>query len=875
MNYKQLLFATVFFPYLATPQIKVDDSDSAMNNRTRIDKIVIESQMPPDYYEHILPNESHKDSAEIELSSIGYIGIDPEYIHVKAQILNNHAKWVLYSDKPLLLSSPFLGCSKIVIPGDSIHIIYNGGKPAFSGDGVAGWRLQHEIELLKSSLLQPTKNYLAVKSLEDYLNWNTYLNRQLELTMPLVQSYRDKVSPFLYERIIENTVIGIENQRIGAFGMLRFYGLGDSQFSKLTPLDLVAISDSTLNGPWAQWAASLSEVYGDIGYFYQRNEVKIYKRLSFDLKHDSIRNSTKRKFIYYNAIKQDFKGILRERLLQYIVGEIVKKESFANPLTEAILNDYYNQPNFPEYKLWMKENEIVTRRSRLRAGRPAPNFSLVDEEGRILTKSDFKGKIVLINFLSRYCSNKDQIMFSLNNVWEFFRDDPHVLFVSISMDGNEDYWAKEKREEKVTLNNLVRLSTGNQGVNHPVVKSYNILSGFGLFLLGTDGKIVKELMSNQVEDSGKAIIGLIKEKRLEAIMDLHATANDGPYVVYQDDDILCGYIKSSEGPNRTAKISKRRIEENKDLTFSVSTDDPSKEFVIQLKKELNDEPAIFQHVTRQLVISDIEGNFDALRRLLQSNGVIDDFFNWKFGDGHLILVGDMFDRGEQVTECLWLIYSLEDKAKEAGGYVHFILGNHEIMNMTGDLRYVQDKYIENAKLMGVNYIDLYNEKSELGKWLRTKNIVEKVGDILYVHAGISAGVNRLPLKIEEINNMARPYYSGGIDSSNQPLLTLFNSSRKNGATSPFWYRGYYGNLDNVGEIPTMAQIDSTLNKFNVKYIVTGHTIVRDTVSTWYENKIINVDTPHSKGKSEALLIEGQHYYRVNLDGKRKLLFSAD
>ncbi len=45
-----------------------------------------------------------------------------------------------------------------------------------------------------------------------------------------------------------------------------------------------------------------------------------------------------------------------------------------------------------------------------------------------------------------------------------------------------------------------------------------------------------------------------------------------------------------------------------------------------------------------------------------------------------------------MTECLWLIYSLEEKAKAAGGYVHFILGNHEIMNMQGDFRYVQDKY---------------------------------------------------------------------------------------------------------------------------------------------------------------------------------------
>ncbi len=63
----------------------------------------------------------------------------------------------------------------------------------------------------------------------------------------------------------------------------------------------------------------------------------------------------------------------------------------------------------------------------------------------------------------------------------------------------------------------------------------------------------------------------------------------------------------------------------------------------------------------------------------------------------------MFDRGEQVTECLWLIYSLEEKAKAVGGYVHFVLGNHEIMNLQGDFRYVQEKYKITAQVMARPY----------------------------------------------------------------------------------------------------------------------------------------------------------------------------
>ena len=63
------------------------------------------------------------------------------------------------------------------------------------------------------------------------------------------------------------------------------------------------------------------------------------------------------------------------------------------------------------------------------------------------------------------------------------------------------------------------------------------------------------------------------------------------------------------------------------------------------------------------VVSDIEGEFKAFRQLLQGNNIIDENFNWTFGNGHLVLTGDFVDRGTLVTEVLWLIYSLEEKAK--------------------------------------------------------------------------------------------------------------------------------------------------------------------------------------------------------------------
>ena len=251
--------------------------------------------------------------------------------------------------------------------------------------------------------------------------------------------------------------------------------------------------------------------------------------------------------------------------------------------------------------------------------------------------------------------------------------------------------------------------------------------------------------------------------------------------------------------------------------------------------------------------------------MLQATGVVDNKLNWSFGNGHLVLVGDFVDRGDMVMETLWLIYKLEEEAKKAGGYVHFILGNHETMNLIGDYRYVNDKYRYSAKAMGKEIKDLFSVESELGKWLRTRNIVEKVGDILFVHGGISDDVNKMNFTIPEINSIVRPHLDSSevITKRKDTLLftLLFNAS-------PLWYRDYYRR-----SIPDV--IDHTLKKFDVDHIVTGHTVVADTISTHYKGKVINIDTPHKNGKSEALLIHGDVFYRIDMEGNRKLLFDKE
>jgi hypothetical protein len=341
------------------------------------------------------------------------------------------------------------------------------------------------------------------------------------------------------------------------------------------------------------------------------------------------------------------------------------------------------------------------------------------------------------------------------------------------------------------------------------------------------------------------------------------TYNDGPYV-YADSTgkkLYISYITEENGV-KAVKTDSISPSEKAGKLLTVNTDEPGKTFTVELKKNISEEKADYKMPAKMLILSDIEGNFAGFRKLLQANKVIDANLDWIFGEGHLVLAGDFVDRGHQVTEVLWLIYSLEEKAKKAGGYVHYVLGNHEIMNLSGDLRYLNAKYGENAKLMNKHYVSLYGRDSELGKWLRSKNIMEKIGDVVVMHAGISAQVNRMDLDVKQINNVSRNFYDDSLYVyPDTKVDTLF------GDFGPFWYRGYYIKPDSSID----SQIAESLRKFRVSHVVTGHTIVADTVSMWYGGKVFNTDTHHEKNHSEALLIEEKMYYRVNAEGVKKLL----
>ncbi|MEH6551022.1 MAG: metallophosphoesterase [Pseudomonadales bacterium] len=184
----------------------------------------------------------------------------------------------------------------------------------------------------------------------------------------------------------------------------------------------------------------------------------------------------------------------------------------------------------------------------------------------------------------------------------------------------------------------------------------------------------------------------------------------------------------------------------------------------------------WQDAERIVAFGDVHGAYPELVVLLQQAQVIDTDLRWQAGKTHLVSVGDLLDRGAQSRKVMDLMMRLQQESAVAGGAVHQVLGNHEIMNLTGDLRYVSvqeyasyldledpvlrqtaiARFTTEAKDRGETFNqDLFDKHfppgffghkaafsptGEYGAWLLQATPAVQVNDSLFTHGGLSPAV---------------------------------------------------------------------------------------------------------------------------------------
>ena len=306
----------------------------------------------------------------------------------------------------------------------------------------------------------------------------------------------------------------------------------------------------------------------------------------------------------------------------------------------------------------------------------------------------------------------------------------------------------------------------------------------------------------------------------------------------------------------------------------------------------------FQNVERIVAVGDIHGDYAQLVSLLQTAGVIDRKGKWIGGKTHLVQTGDVLDRGPDSRKAMDLLIELEPQALKAGGQVHALLGNHEAMNLYGDLRYVpkeeyasyqngnseqlRDAYfnllLEDLKkkktppadpeglrktfdaehpLGWVEHMQAFAPQGKYGKWLRQRNAIIKINDIVFLHGGISPKYGGK--SIREINDTIRAE------------LNDFSKLQNGMATDeegPLWFRGLAQGAENgLSDI-----VDQVLDSYGAHHMVIGHT-VRVAVLPRFGGRVITIDVGLSKvygGPPALLMVEGGKYYALHRGHKLDL-----
>jgi hypothetical protein len=324
----------------------------------------------------------------------------------------------------------------------------------------------------------------------------------------------------------------------------------------------------------------------------------------------------------------------------------------------------------------------------------------------------------------------------------------------------------------------------------------------------------------------------------------------GPYIFLKNDRLKVQWVE-----NGKLKSQENLIPQVIESEFGFLLDPEV------VKSKMQQTPDFYQDykgVTNLVVISDIHGQYDLMVELLRSHGIIDENLNWSFGKGHLVINGDILGRGDKVTEALWLAYSLENQAIEAGGRLHYLLGNHELMLLDNDLRYLNKKYFRTARLMKVSVKKMHNNESVLGNWLRKRPVMITIDSLLITHAGISPEFVNRELTTYDVNQI---FYENILNPSKVRGNRGKDISFLTSPMGPIWYRGYFGEDD-----IEVSELDAILDYFGSQRIIVGHTSV-DMITPLFGGRVLAVDSSIKNGRGgEILMIENGELFRGAING---------
>lgn len=213
---------------------------------------------------------------------------------------------------------------------------------------------------------------------------------------------------------------------------------------------------------------------------------------------------------------------------------------------------------------------------------------------------------------------------------------------------------------------------------------------------------------------------------------------------------------------------------------------------------------------RVVAIGDLHGDRDASKAVLELAGLIGPDEAWVGGTTVLVQTGDTTDRGPDSKGVIDLLRSLVEPARAAGGEVVLLNGNHEIMNLQGDWRYVSEADTEGfGGIAGRR--KAFAKDGDYGRFLRTLPVVAQVDDLVFAHGGVTQGFAELG--VEGVNTTARLHYDDPPGPDGHPV---------HGETGPTWYRGFVHDPESLA----CPHLERALAALGATRMIVGHTTQR-------------------------------------------------
>jgi calcineurin-like phosphoesterase family protein len=272
---------------------------------------------------------------------------------------------------------------------------------------------------------------------------------------------------------------------------------------------------------------------------------------------------------------------------------------------------------------------------------------------------------------------------------------------------------------------------------------------------------------------------------------------------------------------------------------------------------------------RIVAVGDLHGDFAAWRAIAEAAGLVDRKGRWAGGATVLVQTGDVVDRGPDSLKIVQDLMRLQREAPRKGGRVVALVGNHEAMNMTGDLRYVsagdyaafvdkksaqrrEEAYARSKAAIEATYRQrdpamsedavkqawfaatplgliehqmAWRPEGKIGRWVLGNPAVAELGGNLFVHGGLCPPYVGVPLA--DLNRQVAAALAA------QPLApAIFNDE-----AGPLWCRRLAATDPAVGD-----EVAQVLAAYGAKRIVIGHTPILSGIAVLYDGRLVRIDT---------------------------------